>query len=415
MRIHKNTSQRLIDEVTKNVKMGLNKVKIYNDELITEAVRRIGVRDEDAYNFSFLGCSEPVIDGKTNSWGNSGHINLSKCLELALNDGQCMLTGKQMGPHTGDASKFTSIEEVKQAYREQVNYFTDILVKYDRVIDMCHKMYLHLPFCSCVIAGCIEKGEDFEAGGAEYNFASPLGVGPITVGDSLMALKKFVFDEKTLSMEELLEALRTDFQGKEALRMMLKNRGPKYGNDLNEPDEMSNFAISVFCDALEGHATARGGVFTAGIYYMTANVPNGKRTAATPNGRHAGEPLNDGGVSPTHGDDKTGATAIFKSAGKLCNVRAGHGSVLNQLLHPSIFKGDGCDRIFGEYIRSICDCGVWETQFNVVTKENLIEARENPEKYRGLVVRVAGYSAFFTALGREVQDDIIDRTSLMEF
>lgn len=415
VRIHKNTSQRLIDEVTKNVKMGLNKVKIYNDELITEAVRRIGVRDEDAYNFSFLGCSEPVIDGKTNSWGNSGHINLSKCLELALNDGQCMLTGKQMGPHTGDASKFTSIEEVKQAYREQVNYFTDILVKYDRVIDMCHKMYLHLPFCSCVIAGCIEKGEDFEAGGAEYNFASPLGVGPITVGDSLMALKKFVFDEKTLSMEELLEALRTDFQGKEALRMMLKNRGPKYGNDLNEPDEMSNFAISVFCDALEGHATARGGVFTAGIYYMTANVPNGKRTAATPNGRHAGEPLNDGGVSPTHGDDKTGATAIFKSAGKLCNVRAGHGSVLNQLLHPSIFKGDGCDRIFGEYIRSICDCGVWETQFNVVTKENLIEARENPEKYRGLVVRVAGYSAFFTALGREVQDDIIDRTSLMEF
>jgi len=304
---------------------------------------------------------------------------------------------------------------VKQAYREQVNYFTDILVKYDRVIDMCHKMYLRLPFCSAVIEGCIEKGEDFEVGGAEYNFASPLGVGPITVGDSLMALKKFVFEEKTLRMKEVLEALRTDFQGKEALRMMLKNRAPKYGNDLDEPDEMSNFAISVFCDALEGYKTARGGVFTAGIYYMTANVPNGKRTAATPNGRHAGEPLNDGGVSPTHGDDRLGATAIFKSAGKLCNVRAGHGSVLNQLLHPSIFKGEGCEHIFGEYVRSICDCGVWETQFNVVTKEDLMEARENPEKYRGLVVRVAGYSAFFTALGREVQDNIIDRTSLMEF
>ena len=245
-----------------------------------------------------------------------------------------------------------------------------------------------------------------------YNFTSPLGVGPITVGDSLMAIKKFVFDEKSLSMKELLEALRTDFKGKEPLRMMLKNRAPKYGNDMDEADSMSNFAISVFCDALEGRKNARGGIFTAGIYYLTANVPNGKHTAATPNGRHAGDPLNDGGVSPTHGDDKMGATAIFKSAGKLCNVRAGHGSVLNQLLHPSIFKGQGCDQVFGEYMRSICDCGVWETQFNVVTKEDLLNAQKHPEEYRGLVVRVAGYSAFFTALGKEVQDDIIDRTSL---
>ena len=412
VRIHRNTSQRLIDEVIRNVKMGLNKVKIYNDVLITEAVKRIGIADEDAWNFSFLGCSEPVVDGKTNSWGNSGHINLSKCLELALNDGRCMLTGQQMGPHTGDASTFTSMEEVEDAYREQVNYFTDILVKYDRVIDMCHKMYLRLPFCSSVIEGCIEKGKDFEEGGAVYNFTSPLGVGPVTVGDSLMAIKKFVIDEKSLSMKELLEALRTDFKGKEPLRMMLKNRAPKYGNDMDEADSMSNFAISVFCDALEGRKNARGGIFTAGIYYLTANVPNGKHTAATPNGRHAGDPLNDGGVSPTHGDDKMGATAIFKSAGKLCNVRAGHGSVLNQLLHPSIFKGQGCDQVFGEYMRSICDCGVWETQFNVVTKEDLLNAQKHPEEYRGLVVRVAGYSAFFTALGKEVQDDIIDRTSL---
>ena len=414
VRIHAGTSQRLIDEVTKNVKMGLNKVKIYNDELITRAVRGIGVKEEDVYNFSFLGCSEPVIDGKTNSWGNSGHINLSKCLELALNDGSCMLTGVQMGPHTGDAAGFTSIEEVEAAYRAQVNYFTDVLVKYDRVLDMCHKMYLHLPFCSSVIQDCLETGEDFEQGGAEYNFSSPLGVGPITVGDSLMALKKFVFDEKKLSMQEMVEALRSDFAGKEPLRLMLKNRAPKYGNDIDEADQMSDFAVSVFCDALEGYRNARGGIFTAGIYYLTANVPNGKHTAATPNGRHAGEPLNDGGVSPTHGDDKMGATAIFKSAGKLCNVRAGHGSVLNQLLHPSIFKGEGCDQVFGEYMRSIVDCGVWETQFNVVTKEDLRRAQEHPDEYRGLVVRVAGYSAFFTALGKEVQDDIIDRTSLME-
>lgn len=412
VRIHNNTSQKLIDTVTENVKSGLNKVKIYNDELIQRSVLSTDVSKEDSHNFSFLGCSEPVIDGKTNSWGNCGHINLAKCFELALNDGKCMLTEHQMGLHTGEASTFASIDDVKEAYRKQVEFFTDILVKYDRVIDICHKKYLSLPFCSVIIDDCIEKGVDFQKGGATYNFTSPLGVGPITVGDSLMAIKKFVFDERKLEMSELIDVLKSDFSGNEPLRLMLKNKAPKYGNDLDEADAMSNFAIEVFCDALEGRKNARGGIFTAGIYYLTANVPNGQRTAATPNGRHSGEPLNDGGISPTHGDDKSGATAILKSAGKLCNVRAGHGSVLNQLMHPSIFKGEDSGAVFGEYMRSIVDCGVWETQFNVVTREDLIRAQENPDKYRSLVVRVAGYSAFFTALGKSVQDDIIDRTSL---
>lgn len=415
VRIHPNTSKRLIDAATTNVKIGLNKVKIYNDPLITRSLKDFGVADEDSSNFSFLGCSEPVIDGKTNSWGNCGHINLAKCLELALNDGKCMLTGRQMGPRTGDAGAFTSIEAVKDAYRKQIDYFTDILVKYDRVIDMCHKNYLSLPFCSVITDDCVERGVDFERGGATYNFTSPLGVGPITVGDSLMAMKKFVFDEKKLTMTQLLDALKNDFAGQESLRLMLKNKAPKYGNDIDEADAMSDFAISVFCDALEGRKNARGGLFTAGIYYMTANVPNGQRTAATPNGRHARTPLNDGGVSPTHGDDRSGATAVFKSAGKLPNARAGHGSVLNQLLHPSIFKGADSEAIFGEYMRSIVDCGVWETQFNVITPEDLRRAQEHPDEYRSLVVRVAGYSAFFTILGKDVQDDIIDRTLVLQY
>lgn len=415
VRIHPGTSQRLIDAATTNVKIGLNKVKIYNDPLITRSLKDFGVSDTDAGNFSFLGCSEPVIDGKTNSWGNCGHINMAKCLELALNDGKCLLTGVQMGPRTGDAGAFSSIEEVKDAYRKQIEYFTDVMVKYDRVIDLCHTMYLSLPFCSVITDDCVERGVDFERGGATYNYTSPLGVGPITVGDSLMAMKKFVFDEKKLTMPELLDALRTNFAGREPLRLMLKNKAPKYGNDIDEADAMSDFAISVFCDALEGRKNARGGLFTAGIYYMTANVPNGQRTAATPNGRLARTPLNDGGISPTHGDDRSGATAVFKSAGKLPNVRAGHGSVLNQLLHPSIFKGEESGAVFGEYMRSIVDCGVWETQFNVITPEDLMRAQEHPDEFRSLVVRVAGYSAFFTILGKDVQDDIIDRTLLLQY
>lgn len=415
VRIHRGTSQRLIDAATTNVKIGLNKVKVCNDEIVQAALRRCGVQAEECYNFSYLGCSEPVIEGHTNSWGNCGHVNLAKCLELALNDGRCMLTGVQMGPHTGDASAFSTMEQVLEAYRTQVNYFTDALVKYDRIIDLCHRRYLPLPFCSVAVEDCIETGVGFENGGAKYNFTSPLAVAPITVGDSLMAIKKLVFEEQKLTMPQLLEALRTDFADAEPLRLMLRNRAPKYGNDLDEADAMSSYAISVFCDALEGRKNARGGIFTAGIYYLTANVPNGARTAASANGRHAYEPLNDGGISATHGDDRHGATALLRSAGKLCNVRAGHGSVLNQLLHPSIFSGEDGARNFGEYLRSIVDCNIWEAQFNVITREDLIQAQLHPEQYRALVVRVAGYSAFFTGLSKATQDDIITRTSLVSY
>lgn len=415
VRIHRGTSQKLIDAATTNVKIGLNKVKVCNDEIVQEALRRCGVQEDECYDFSYLGCSEPVIEGHTNSWGNCGHVNLAKCLELALNDGRCMLTGGQMGAHTGDAAAFTSIEQVMEAYRTQVNYFTDAIVKYDRIIDMCHKRYLPLPFCSVAVEDCIEAGVGFENGGAKYNFISPLAVAPITVGDSLMAMKKLVFEEKKVTMPQLLNALQHDFAGAEDLRLMLRNRAPKYGNDIDEADEMSNFAISVFCDALEGRKNARGGIFTAGIYYLTANVPNGARTAASANGRHAHEPLNDGGISATHGDDRNGATALLRSAGKLCNVRAGHGSVLNQLLHPSIFSGEDGAKNFGAYLRSIVDCNIWEAQFNVITREDLIQAQQRPEDYRALVVRVAGYSAFFTGLSKATQDDIISRTSLMSY
>lgn len=176
MRIHRGTSQKLIDAATTNVKIGLNKVKVCNDEIVQEALRRCGVQEDECYDFSYLGCSEPVIEGHTNSWGNCGHVNLAKCLELALNDGRCMLTGGQMGPHTGDAAAFTSIEQVMEAYRTQVNYFTDAIVKYDRIIDMCHKRYLPLPFCSVAVEDCIEAGVGFENGGAKYNFISPLAV-----------------------------------------------------------------------------------------------------------------------------------------------------------------------------------------------------------------------------------------------
>ena len=415
VRIHDGTPRALLMAATENVKAGINKVKIFNDEVITRGMRELGFREEDDYNFSFLGCSEPVADGKTNSWGNSGHINLAKMLELALNDGKCMLTGKQIGPRTGDPLQFQSIEAVKAAYRTQMAYFTDKLTVFDNILDSCQAKYMPLPFYSTVITDCVGRGVEFNAGGAVYNTSSPLGIGPITAGDSLEAIQKVVFEDKRITMEELIEALKCDFEGKEAIRLMLQNRAPKYGNDIDEADEMSRFVADCYYDELAKYKNFRGGPYTAGLYYLTANIPHGSNTAATPDGRKARTPLNDGGVSPTHGMDKRGATAVLRSAGKLENYRAGHGCVLNQLLHPSIFNGAGGDEVFAAYMKGIVKCGAWESQFNVITPEELKRAQERPEEYKSLVVRVAGYSAYFTALEKEMQDDIIDRTLLTQY
>jgi formate C-acetyltransferase len=415
VRIHDGTPDEVLEATSRNVREGINKVKIFNDKVVVNALRRIGVSDADIWNFSFLGCSEPVIDGKTDSWGNSGHINLTKCLELALNDGRCMLTGKQMGVHTEDAAKFSGIEDVKAAYRAQLAYFVRALAEFDNQLDQCQAKYAPLPFYSCVISDCIRGGKEFNSGGAVYNTTSPLGIGPITTGDSLMSIKKIVFEQRLLTMEELLEALKTDFQGKEQVRQMLLNRAPKYGNDIDEADSMSDFAMTAYCDELDKYTNYRNGPFTAGMYYLTANIPHGNNTAATADGRHARTPLNDGGVSPTHGADKRGATAVLRSAGKLSNYRAGHGCVLNQLLHPTVFDSENSLQVFSAYMKSMKDIGTWEAQFNVLTPDDLRDAQKHPEKYRGLVVRVAGYSAYFTALEKEMQDDIIERTVLTTF
>jgi formate C-acetyltransferase len=232
------------------------------------------------------------------------------------------------------------------------------------------------------------------------------------VGDSLAAVKKLVFEDKKLTMETLVDALRSNFEGKEPLRLMLLNRAPKFGNDEDSVDEMCNEVLKTYCDELRLYKNARGGPFIGGLYYLSANIPYGLKTAATPDGRRSGEPLNDGGISPSHGMDTQGATAVAKSVGKLDNRRVPHGCVLNQRFHPSLFEGEGKVELFSDYMRTFMDLGGWECQFNVVTTEQLKEAQKHPEKHRNMVIRVAGYSAYFTELEKELQDDIINRTEL---
>jgi formate C-acetyltransferase len=394
---------------------GLTKPKVFNNEVIIQSLLGLGIPLEDARDWGALGCSEPVINGKTNSWGNSGHINLAKCLELALNDGKCMMTQKQMGPHTGDSTQFKTFDNVLEAFKEQVEYFVTYLVIYDNIIDRAQAEVAPLSLYSIVIKDCLEKGIGFNNGGARYNTTSPLGVGPITTGDSLAAIKTLVFEEKALTMEHLVGALKKNFEGTEDLRQMLINRAPKFGNDEDGVDALCNEVLKVYCDALGKYKNFRNGPFIGALYYLTANIPFGMRTAATPDGRKAGEPLNDGGISPGHGRDRKGATAVAKSVGKLDMTRAPHGSILNQRFHPSLIKGEDKLKLFTQYLRTFMDLGGWHTQFNVVTTEMLREAQKNPDQYRDLLIRVAGYSAYFTHLERELQEDIIARTVKMAY
>ena len=410
IRVHRTTPEDFLHKVCINIREGLTKPKLFNDEVVIQSLLDLEVPIEDARDWGALGCSEPVILGKTNSWGNSGHLNLAKCLELALNDGKCVLTQKQMGPRTGDRGRFQSFEDILEAFRAQVRYFIQYLVLYDNIIDKLHAEVVPLPLYSILIRECLEKGAEFNSGGAQYNFTSPLGVGPITTGDSLAAIKTLVYQEGALSMEQLLEALRGNFEGQEDIRQMLINRAPKFGNDDDLVDGLCNEVLRAYCDELRKYRNMRNGPFIGALYYLTANIPFGKRTAATPDGRKSGEPLNDGGISPVHGRDRKGPTAVARSVGKLDNQRVPHGSILNQRFHPSLLEGDDKLKLFQHYIRTFMDLGGWHTQFNVITSDILREAQKKPEKYRHLVIRVAGYSAYFTQLEEELQNDIIERT-----
>ena len=415
VRVHRTTPEDLLIRVATNVREGLTKPKLFNDEVVIQSSLALGIPLEEARDWGALGCSEAVIAGRTNSWGNAGHLNLAKCLELALNDGRCMITGEQMGPRTGDPSGFGTFREILDAFREQVEAFVKYLVLYDNFIDRGHAEVAPLPLYSILTRDCLAAGVEFNHGGARYNTVSPLGVGPITTGDALAAIETLVYNERRLSLDALLSGLRADFEGQEDLRQMLINRAPKFGNDDDAADGLCNRVLRIYCDALSRYKNRRGGPFVGAFYYLTANIPFGQRTAATADGRKRGEPLNDGGVSPVHGRDRKGATAVAKSVGKLDIQRAAHGSVLNQRFHPSLFKGEDKTRLFTQYLRAFMNLGGWHTQFNVVTSDVLREAQRTPEKYRDLVIRVAGYSAYFTQLEVELQDDIIQRTEQIRY
>lgn len=407
-RLHLRTPKEFLLKVCEAIRLGNGMPQITNDEVVVLALTGIGITLPEARDYVPIGCVETA---PPNVWGrlNGGYLNLAKIVELALNNGKCRVSGEQVGPKTGDPRQFDSFNQVLEAFKAQMEYTMEHQVTWDNLIDRAHAEFMPTPFTSIMVGDCIEKGRDVTEGGARYNYTAPYGVGIANAGNALYAVKKMVYEDKAVSMDELIDALDTDFKDSEDLRQLLINKVPKYGNDIPEVDLLAKKVADVFLDAMQGYETYRGGPFVGSFIPVASYVALGMATGATPDGRKAGQPLADG-ISPSNGTDLKGPTAVFKSVCTLDHRRIPNGVIFNQKINPKVIASPEGLQKFSELIHCYVQLGGCHVQFNIVTADTLRQAQKEPEKHRGLVVRVAGYSAFFNEIHRDVQDSIITRT-----
>lgn len=413
VRYHDNTPNKLRLRAAEVIKTGCGMPQNFNDKVIIDALMNRGVSLRDARNYCIIGCVELLVgeDGFCN--GGAAWVTATKMLELALNGGVSRYgktAGKLVGVRTKDPRTFTSFEEVYDAFLQQMRY----CVKQGTIIintaDWVHGELTPQPFFSSLLKSPVKKGRDVTRGGAGYNSIGPQAVGVVNIGNSLAALKKFVFEEKRFTMSEMIDMLDTNFAGKEAERQLLLNRAPKYGNDDDYVDELVARVGRDWCDEVAKYTIPRrGGTHAPGIYTVISNVPFGAVVGALPSGRLAGTPLADGGLSPQVGTDKKGPSAVINSASKVDQRLTSNGTILNQKFTPSALDGDEGTQNLASLIKTYHDKGGYHIQFNVVSAETLRDAQRNPENYQDMLVRVAGYSAYFTSLSPEIQDNIIRR------
>ena len=427
----------------------------YNDEVIIPALVQRGLTLQDARDYNIIGCVEPQKSGKTDGWHDAAFFNMCRPLELVFSNG--VDKGKQVGLKTGDVTKMTSFDEFYDAYKAQTEYMIELMVNSDNAIDLAHAQRCPLPFLSSMIEDCIGRGKSVQEGGAVYNFTGPQGFGVANMADGLWAVKKLVFDDKKITMEYLKKALENNFgkatadaelitnavakqlaesgvkvdekviaeiyktasanssDGEDYSKLLdMINELPKFGNDDDEIDLFARDVAYTYTRPVEKYTNPRGGKYQAGLYPVSANVPLGAQTGATPDGRFAYTPVADG-VSPSAGKDVNGPTASANSVAKLDHFIASNGTLFNMKFHPSALKGREGLENFVSLIRGYFDRKGSHVQFNVVSRETLLDAQAHPENYQSLVVRVAGYSALFTTLSRSLQDDIISRTEQSTF
>jgi len=411
IQVSKKSPDRFLQRAARIIRTGFGQPSVFNCDLIVQELVRQGKALEDARCGGSSGCVEVGAFGKE-AYILTGYFNLPKVLELTLHNGVDPRTGKRIGLETGDPRSITTLEQLLDAFRRQVEHFVDIKVRGNHVIERLYAAHLPAPFLSLLIDDCIANGRDYHDGGARYNTSYIQGVGLGTMADALAAIQGHVYERRDVTMADLLAALDADFAGQERLRQLLLNRSPKYGNDDDAADNMMRAVFEIYFQAVDGRPNTRGGRYAINLLPTTVHVYFGSVVGALPDGRPAGRPLSEG-VSPVQGADHRGPTAVIRSVAKMDHVRTG-GTLLNQKFTPALLEGDaGLDRLV-QLIRAYFRLDGHHIQFNVVDAATLRAAQAHPEQYRDLIVRVAGYSDYFCDLGRVLQDEIIARTEQRE-
>ena len=460
VRVWNGTPHEFLIRAAQLTRTGIGFPAYYNDEVIIPALQSRGLTLEDARDYNIIGCVEPQKAAKTDGWHDAAFFNMCRPLEMVFSQG--VDKNVRIGPATPDVKTMSTYEEFEAAYRDQMNYFIELLVNADNAIDVAHAERCPLPFQSCMVDDCIGRGKSLQEGGAIYNFTGPQGFGIANVTDALYAIKKLVFEQKKYTLEFFREALDNNFgadmdghmaekitgqiaasivasgkeltaediktvyltvrkngasdEAKKKYSALLEDIGAitKFGNDDDEVDAFAREIAYTYTKPLESYKNPRGGIFQAGLYPVSANVPLGAQTGATPDGRLAYTPIADG-VSPAAGRDIKGPTAAANSVSRLDHYIASNGTLFNMKFHPSALEGESGLESFVALVRGYFDQKGSHMQFNVVSRETLRDAQKHPEKYKSLVVRVAGYSALFTTLSKGLQEDIINRTEQQGF
>jgi len=407
IQLSKKSPDKFLKRACEIIRKGWGQPSVFNAEEVIEEMLKQGKSLGDARCGGTSGCVETGAFGKE-SYILTGYFNLVKVLEITLNNGIAPQTGKKIGIESGEPTQFNSFEEIMAAFKRQLHHFVDIKIRGNNIIERLYATYMPAPFLSIIISDCIEKGKDYNAGGARYNTDYIQGVGIGTITDSLSAIKYHVFDRKNISMKKLKEVLKDNFVGHEEIRQLFLNKTPRYGNDDDYADDIMKLVFNAFYEEVNGRKNTKGGVYRINMLPTTCHIYFGSVVGATPDGRREKQPLSEG-ISPVQGADLLGPTAVIKSAAKMDQVKTG-GTLLNQKFTPQLLIGEkGIDSL-ASLIRAYFKLGGHHIQFNVISADTLRGAQKEPGKYRNLIVRVAGYSDYFNNLSKTLQDEIISRT-----
>jgi formate C-acetyltransferase len=410
LRYHKDMPGNCWEETLGLILQGGGFPALFNDDVVIPAREQLGVDKSDAWNYGMVGCVEPSICGKEYSTTEELRMNWAKVLELMLNGGVCTVTGAFMG--LAYPKNLEDIGDFETFYAWFKDEFTATIRKCIRACNMLEISYPEFfpsPLLSATIEGCIERGEDASARGPRYCFSTINGCAMANTVDSLLAIKEIVFDRKLVSLRDFAKVLACNYEGYGELLAYARNRCLKYGNDISEADQYMKEIVDLFCITVRGQRNSRGGSYQAGLYTVSAHAAMGRKTGALPDGREKGVSLSNA-VSPVQGMDTQGPTASIRSALVFDHRQAANGLVLDLKFNPSFFEKESHRKMLRALVESYFDQGGMEIQFNVVSRETLLEAQQDPQKYKNLIVRVSGFSAYFVSLDKVLQDEIIKRT-----